>query len=269
MDQLIFTRYLYPKIDVKESLLIALLEKNSKEALFWAYELYYSGYEDNYEYIHNIYQSFYKTENPDLETKLFSNLNNDDELKLGSIIMTLCSRNYQICEFLRVYKLKTIGPMKHPPSKFKFIIAFSESDLQEYKTKLPENGKTSNYLSQVCKYPIRRECNQIFETTHVDFAKQFSLNWLYYASYSPTWKTRIEEHGGVVNHETREVDFDEDDGSFDEFYDMWGISPDEQSRDLKIKCIGNYKVEQLSMGEFCEKYGGMPKKLENTIVLSE
>jgi hypothetical protein len=252
-------------MDVKESLLIALLEKNSKEALFWAYELHYSGYEDNYEYVYNIYESFYKTENPDLETKLFSNGTIND-LLLGSIIMTLCSRNYQICEFLRVFKLKIIKPMVHPPSKFKFIISFSESDLQEYKTQLPEIGNTDDYLSKVCKYQIRRECNQIFETTDVVFAKQFDFHWLYYASQSPIWKARIDEHNGIVNHETMKVDFNEDDGSFDEFYDKWGISPDEQSKDLKIKCIGNYKVEQLSMGEFCEKYGCIPMKLENTIV---
>ena len=68
MENLVFTRYLYPKLDVKQSLLIALLDRNSNKALFWAYELYYSGFEEDlFEYIYNIYDSFYKLENHELE----------------------------------------------------------------------------------------------------------------------------------------------------------------------------------------------------------
>ena len=50
-----FTRYLYPKIYVKISLLISLLNHNYDESLFWTYELYYSGFEDEiFDYIFKI-----------------------------------------------------------------------------------------------------------------------------------------------------------------------------------------------------------------------
>ena len=44
-SELIFTRYLYVKDEVRISLLVSILKK-SDDALFWAYELYYSGFKN-------------------------------------------------------------------------------------------------------------------------------------------------------------------------------------------------------------------------------
>jgi len=61
----IFTRYLYEKQEVEIALLLALLEKNMEESLFWAYELYYSGFQiELFEYFIRIYYDFYATLNP-------------------------------------------------------------------------------------------------------------------------------------------------------------------------------------------------------------
>ena len=265
MDQISFTRYLYPKIDVKESLLIAMLEKQSKEALFWAYELFYSGdEEDTYAYIKNIYESYYKSENPDIETKLFSQ--KQDDCLLGSIVLTLCSRKYQICHFLRLYKEYDCSPMVHPPSKIKFIIQFKETDLVEYLTILPQKGKTRLYLNRVCKYAIRREYNQLFESSCEDFQTEFCYHWTYYASKSPYWLEHIQDYKGIPNDEKHDIDFPNDD-LLDAFYDHWGLEPDEQTKELQNKLIGNYPVKQLSIEDFCEKFGGIPKPvIANTIV---
>jgi len=266
MDQLVFTRYLYPKVDVKQSLLIALLERQSKEALFWAYELYYSGdEEDTFSYLKNIYESYYKSENPDIESKLFAKGTQDDCL-IGSIVLTICSRKYQICEFLRVYKGYECSPMEHPPSKMKFIITFKEADLKEYLTVLPQPEKTRFYLGQVCKYPIRRQYNTLFETRCDDYKKELSYHWLYFAYKSPVWLDRIEDFGGVPNHEKLDIDFPNDD-LLDAFYDNWGLEPDEQPRELQDKLIGNYEVH-LSIDDFCEKYGGIQRILVNKITLT-
>ena len=248
MDQLILTRYLYPEVDVKQSLLLALLDHNSKEALFWGYELYYSGYSDVYDYVLNIYDNFYKSENPELESKLFSK-GIENECWIGTVILTLSSRNYQICDFLREYKGESCERRNYPTTKFRFIIAFKPSDLVNYK------------------FPIRRECNTLFESTCNDFRKEFEYHWLYFAAKSPVWLYRIRDFGGSINDEAMEVEFPNDD-LHDGFYDRWGIEPDEQKMELKDKCIGNCQRQQLPMKEFCEKYGGIEKKLENTIVLS-
>jgi hypothetical protein len=123
------------------------------------------------------------------------------------------------------------------------------------------------YLSSVCKYPIRREFNELFESSCDDFRNEFDYHWLYFAAKSPVWLFRIRDFGGSINDDKMEVEFPNDD-LLDDFYDRWGIEPDEQKMELKDKCIGNSQRKQLSMEEFCEKYGGIKKKLKNTITLS-
>jgi hypothetical protein len=236
MDELVFTRYLYPKNDVKQSLLIALLQKNTKEALFWGYELFYSGFEEEtFDYISNIYEYFYKSENPELEAKLFANGLTIDCL-IGSIIMTLCMRQYQVAHFLKEFKQKEVPVTKNPPLKFKFIVDFKESDLTIYKTTLPQENPRF-YLPTVCAYQIRRNYNIFFESACDDYTDAFRNNWLYYANDSPIWADRIREYGGVRNDEKKDIDFP-DDEKYEQFYDKWGLEPDEQKKELQEKCIG-------------------------------
>ena len=72
----VFTRYLYEKDEVKLALLIALLNKKD-EALFWAYELYYSGFVNELvDLLWKIYYDFYATLNPQFEEYLCSSLTN-------------------------------------------------------------------------------------------------------------------------------------------------------------------------------------------------
>ena len=62
------TRYLYSRIEVKQSLFISLLQKDVSQALFWGYELYYSGFqEETFDFIKDIYQEIYEKLNPDLK----------------------------------------------------------------------------------------------------------------------------------------------------------------------------------------------------------
>ena len=66
-SDMIYTRYLYIYQEVKCSLLFAILDKNRDEALFWAYELYYSGFQKQLvQFIIKIYTDFYSENNPKL-----------------------------------------------------------------------------------------------------------------------------------------------------------------------------------------------------------
>ena len=61
----VFTRYLYDKEEVKLALMNSLLKKNLDESLFWAYELYYTGFkEELLLWLIHIYFDFYATLNP-------------------------------------------------------------------------------------------------------------------------------------------------------------------------------------------------------------
>lgn len=63
MTTIQLTRYLYIKDEVKLSILISLLKKNH-QALFWAYEFYYSGFKTElWEFLWAIYFQFYATLN--------------------------------------------------------------------------------------------------------------------------------------------------------------------------------------------------------------
>jgi hypothetical protein len=75
------TRYLYSFIEVRQSLMMALLDRQRDEALFWLYELYFSEGEA-FEYVIQLYNYLYKQYNPVLEAfinKLFAEWEDDDE----------------------------------------------------------------------------------------------------------------------------------------------------------------------------------------------
>jgi hypothetical protein len=39
------------------------------------------------------------------------------------------------------------------------------------------------------------------------------------------------------------------------FYDQWGYNPDEQSIDIKKRCLGDTDQAQMSILEFCDRFG--------------
>jgi hypothetical protein len=257
-ETLVYTRYLYAVLEVKQSLLLALLEKNLDESLFWAFELYYSGFETSaFEYVMNIYNEFYKKDNPDLEKSIAKAINQDEPLQLGSIITTLCYSKYQMNVFMENYfGLKCKSIEKGEPRKPLFI-RMKQQDLIKYETlERDMNELPRFYLKKVCKYAVRKEVTQLFKPEFVSNKKDYEYHWLYYAYNSPIWKDRLSYYNITINHETKDIEFQDDD-ELDEFYDVWGLEPDEQLLELQEKSIGNGNEKQLSMKDFCEKYGGI------------
>jgi hypothetical protein len=107
-DNLVFTRYLYIKDEVKTALLISILNK-SDDAIFWAYELYYSGYKNElYSFIWQIYYDFFATLNPSFTIYLSKKLNQEDLIEdrlISSIIQNLLIRSFNTDVFI----LRTIS----------------------------------------------------------------------------------------------------------------------------------------------------------------
>jgi hypothetical protein len=270
MEQIVFTRYLYPMVDVKQSLLLSLLDKNSNEALFWSYELFHSGFEENtFEYIYSIYEMFYQCENPDIHNFMqhhckLSSRDVNVAHYIGSVILTLCGRDYQIYNFLKTYLDQKCRSRVNKKRDKSLIIQLNPTDMKQYETQPIPYGKNRHYLKEVCKYPIRKEFNEFFGTTCIDLQNYFDNNWLYFASKSPIWSERIEKYGGVECEDSIEIIFDEESGRFDAFHDLWNLCTDEQPIEIKIRCIGNCNIKQLSMDDFIEKYSGI-EELTNSI----
>lgn len=107
---LVFTRYLYIKDEVKTALLLSILNK-SDDAIFWAYELYYSGFKNElYAFIWKIYYDFFATLNPSFSvylSKKFSNKDMIEDRLISSIIQNLIIRAFNTDVFL----LRTISEL--------------------------------------------------------------------------------------------------------------------------------------------------------------
>jgi len=115
-DNLVFTRYLYIKDEVKTALLVSILNK-SDDAIFWAYELYYSGYKNElYAFIWKIYYDFFATLNPSFAAYLAKKLSIKEDLNdrlISSIIQNLLIRSFNTDVFL----LRTISELFESDTK--------------------------------------------------------------------------------------------------------------------------------------------------------
>jgi hypothetical protein len=103
-SDLVFTRYLYLKEEVRLALLVGLLNK-SDETLFWAYELFYSGFKyELFKLIITIYYDFFYTLNPSFEQYLIKKYKETEglltECLIGSIIQNLLYRPFNTDVFM-------------------------------------------------------------------------------------------------------------------------------------------------------------------------
>lgn len=89
-----FTRYLYVKNEVYYALLLSILDKDQDQALFWACELYYSGFRDDlFQFLWTVYYDFYSTLNPSFENYLVRTYNlSKDIAPIANIVVNLCIR---------------------------------------------------------------------------------------------------------------------------------------------------------------------------------
>jgi hypothetical protein len=103
------TRYLYVTKYVKISLIMALLEKDLDKALFWTFELYFSGLDQElFGLLWVIYYGFYASLNPELFDYLLESYNNwvksedfDEKSKIVCLMVNnLIIRNYSIDVFI-------------------------------------------------------------------------------------------------------------------------------------------------------------------------
>ena len=156
-DKFTLTRYLYSKKEVEQSMILSLLEHTSDEALFWAYELYYSGFDTYvFKFVLKTFNLFYKKENTQLESFIVEtieewNQDNSKDYLLGSIVYTLSTRDYHIDEFINIYnsgddKTCVLVPPKNEAKKRKFIIKMTMKDIDIY-TPLNNSIHTADELS--------------------------------------------------------------------------------------------------------------------------
>jgi hypothetical protein len=260
-DSVVLTRYLYNKTKVLDNLEQSILLKNEEEAYFWAYEIYFSGLEDEvfvkffdilkkyYSYYPRLYKYLFQiyTKWKDEYSKLNLDKKSDDvDMIIAVFIENIMLRNPLV---------------KEPKKQFYLSVPFDIEFINLYKTKnIIPSRKT---LETVCKYslinsnctnktPIKsafignigesyrvlKKCQGLKEPLeNKEYFYHIIENWLYYASRSPIWRERIYNYGGKIVDEEENVIFDNDE-KLEEFYDNYGFELDEQTLDIQRRCIG-------------------------------
>jgi hypothetical protein len=261
LEPLVFTRYLYSKEEVERSLFLALLEHKWKEALFWGYELYYSGYQIYImNFVMNIYNEIYATKNStqfaSFITGAFEEWLQDQskDYLLGTMIWNMALREYCIQNFLEKYcEHKTIINQDYvvetPKKNIKIVLC--QDDITDYTT--IHDVPPYRILQRACKYAIHKEFQEFFITATPEYTEEYYNDWLYYSYSCPLWKQRIDEYDGIIVHMTKTVYIPKD--KQDEFYENYDYQPDEQPKEVQEKSIGNGNINQLSIHDFISRYG--------------
>lgn len=240
-----FTRYLYLIDDARSSLMLSIMDHQREEALYWAYELYFSGiHVETFCLLQNMAHAKYNTKCAqfvDKQTELWQ-CNREHYWILGTIVWYLCERPFTIGEFVKEYckepdliaKISsTTTPTTSEISTTNITVILEEKDVMKYvnlETTTPRYLLTHPSLT---KYRVRNYCASIFENDHAEIDRETMLRlyrqqWMYFACASPLWWKRIRKHGGKMDHDNETVVFDEDDSRTDAFYEKYFYDTDEQ-----------------------------------------
>jgi hypothetical protein len=183
---MILTRYLYDKAKVEETLYHAILQRDYQQSAFWAYELYFSGFEKEVvDQLHHIYHTRFEKNRPKLGIyiqKKQAELEGKPEL-IATIIKNLM-KNPDVPEI--------------PDVKF---VNVKPHHIESFRTKEPE-GPGWKFLREVCLYGVLGECSL------EDLAK-YRRDWVSCVSQTPIWMERMKDDGGEAFHNRWDYEPDE------------------------------------------------------------
>lgn len=210
---MILTRYLYEKTLVEASLRTAILIRRSyDESCFWAYELYFSGFEKEVlSLLIKIYVDHFKENHPNLGIyirKKSAELNGKPEL-IATVIKNLTMKS----------------PSNKEAQGVKFVNV-KPYHINPFMTKEPK-GPCWKFLREVCLYGV-------LGSSSIEI-KEWRENWMVHAVGSPVWSKRIIEYGGCVKGS--KIVFENPDRE-EEFLEKYDYEPDEQPAEIRVKCIG-------------------------------
>lgn len=226
-EDITFTRYLYIKSRVFYSLGYCLLKKLAHESLFWAYELFYSGFkEELIDYLNRFRMEHFSYKSDGFSR--FWNKIQPDYLSNDCVLATMI--------------INMIRSNKTPLGKTLYII-YSEENIEEFKTiDTNDDIRTYRILQTKCIYnsckPTMDELGSPLQSYDTDELINIWRNkWLYYSYNTPIWKDRIDRYIIIVNHSNCSLTFANDD-ALESFSEKYGYEPDEQPIGVLQNIIG-------------------------------
>lgn len=106
----------------------------------------------------------------------------------------------------------------------------------------------TNDLKYLGLFKLKREIYK-----ELGIKNEYDYHWEYHAYLSPVWRKRMEEFQGFLNHETKRLEFPDDD-LFEEFYDQYAYEPDEQKM-----CTKEKNIPQITLEKTCKDFYEMHK----------
>lgn len=209
VNENILTRYYYVKQAVFVSLMISIFEKDIDESLFWAYELYYSGFADDVlEFCKYIYKDFFNVYNSvEFEKKIdeeYDKWNKDkdnNDCILGNIVANFVCRPYTIIPYLKnmycsIEEMEKIDFKKYFEKDVSFYVVFDKKSFDKYKT---HNVLNTENIHSLQRYKIRlNEYNLMMKTIEKHNVIHLNIvynNWIDHIQNSYIWKTNMEKNG--------------------------------------------------------------------------
>lgn len=273
MDELILTRYLFSYSEVKQSLFVEILDGNVGAALYWGYELYWSGYEeDTFEWLLNTYNLMFELDEgfKNRITGEYDEWKENNELyeKLGTIIINMCYRPFSISKFMNEYFSTQCIDNDEKNRNSNLYINMSKEDVREYITLYGEIGGRYKITRSLYKYDLRTEMNKLFRY-EIDKGNQMNslfYNWEYYAIRSPYWSEQFNNFGGKVKQ--GKITFNNEE-ELEGFYNKYSLEIDEMSIDVQNRVLGINDKKAISLTDFAKRYKGILKikKLKKKVTI--
>lgn len=231
-NTIVLTRYLYNKPDVLRSLRWAIFSKQTEEALFWAYEIYYSGFEEEIMgFLFELGREYYVNARPRFKETWtewaveWVHTKNID--LLPTMVTNLSKRRPALYDSVETH------------DEFRFIIRCKHSISGRKYEHIEEPNRPYKVLPAVSMYSIRiREILAETRETHEEYKERtheaYLNHWAYYAWNSPVWRERFESYGAMPHATEEKIVFPDEDKE-EEFMENWNYEPDEQKIEIHNK----------------------------------
>jgi hypothetical protein len=203
LPTMILTRYLYDKAKVEETLYHAILKRDYHQSAFWAYELYFSGFEEEVrEQLNKTYDQIFQPNHPKLGLYFQKK---QAELKGKPELIATLLKNL----------MKNPDVPETPGVKF---VNVKPHHIESFRTKEPE-GPRWKFLREVCLYGVLGECSQ-------EYRMKWRDDWFSYVLQTPIWRERMNGYENWTEDEK------------EEFHNRWNYEPDEQPEEIQNRCVG-------------------------------
>lgn len=203
LPTMILTRYLYDKAKVEETLYHAILKRDYHQSAFWAYELYFSGFEEEVrEQLNKTYHQIFQPNHPKLGLYFQKK---QAELKGKPELIATLLKNL----------MKNPDVPETPGVKF---VNVKPHHIESFRTKEPE-GPRWKFLREVCLYEVLVKCSQVDRMKWRD-------DWFSCVLQTPIWRERMNGYENWTEDEK------------EEFHNRWDYEPDEQPAEIQNRCVG-------------------------------